>query len=254
MERPTGKEWVLPQTRVEPNDAARFNEALRELKTPRACGDLFAAAIAPFGFDTFASGEVDLDHRERCAFHVIGWPEAWQRFYLQSGLINRDPIVNELRRRTIPFTWTDLRADRLLSKLGTEALDLAAKAGWTEGLIVPMPQSSGRFALVSMAGHRNVTDRDERDYLTLISICFHAYVRTLVGRGGFAVAPAGLTEREVASLKLVALGKSDGAIARELGVAVSTAHEFVEKAKRRLSVHSRAELAALATALGLIDI
>ncbi len=235
-------------------DAARFNETLREFKTPADCGTFFADAIAPFGFDTFASGEVDLYHRERSAFHVIGWPEAWRRFYLQSGLINRDPIVNELRHRTMAFTWGDLRADRLLPKLGTEALDLAARAGWTEGLIVPMPQSSGRIALVSLAGHRNVTDRGERGYLTLICICFHSYVRTLVGRCGFAVPPAGLTEREVSSLKLVALGKSDAVIASELGVAVSTAHEFVEKAKRRLSVHSRAELVALATALGLIDI
>jgi len=238
----------------EQRSTAGFNEALRALKTPQDCGALFADAIAPFGFDTFASGEVDLDHRERSAFHVIGWPEAWRRFYIQSGLINRDPIVTELRRRTTPFTWTDLRADRLLSKLGTEALDLAARAGWTEGFVVPMPQSSGRIALVSAAGHRNITDRDERDYLTLICICFHSYVRTLVGRCGFAMPPAGLTEREVSSLKLVALGKSDAAIASELGVAVSTAHEFVEKAKRRLGVHSRAELVALAAALGLIDI
>jgi DNA-binding CsgD family transcriptional regulator len=235
-------------------DAAHFNEALRELDTPAACAALFSSTIAPFGFDTFASGEVDQVHRDRSAFHIIAWPEKWRRFYLQSGLIDRDPIVEQISLRTGPFTWSDLRAERQLSKLGTEALDLATKSGWTEGFIVPLPQSSGRIALVSMAGHRDCRDPTERAFLTLISICFHTYVRSIIGKHGFAVPPAGLTEREVASLRLAARGKSDAAIAAELGIAVSTAHEYVEKAKRRFSVHSRAELVALTTSLGITDI
>ena len=235
-------------------DAARFNAQLRELRTPAECGVFFADAIAAFGFDTFACGEVDFVHSERSAFHVICWPEAWKRFYIDSGLMERDPIVEELRCRTQAYTWSDLRADRTLSRLGSEALNRIAAAGWTEGLAVPLPQSGGRIGLVSMAGHRNFTDPEERAYLTLISLCLHGYVRTLVRQHGFAVPPAGLTEREIACIRLVAHGRADGEIARELGIAASTAHEFVEKAKHRLHVRSRAELAAVATAIGLVDL
>jgi len=235
-------------------DASDFNLRLRRLSTPTDCGDLFREAIAPFGFDTFASGELDLQDRDRCTFHLIGWPESWRNYYLSSGLIERDPIVNELGFRTEPFTWTDLRADRKLSQLGREALNRTTAAGWVEGFVVPLPQSSGRIGLVSLAGHRNCTDPAERGFLTLISICLHTYVRTLVGRCGFAVPPAGLTERELACVRLVAQGHSDSAIGKALGVAASTAHEFVEKAKRRLKVHSRAELAALAASFGIVDI
>ena len=66
--------------------------------------------------------------------------------------------------------------------------------------------------------------------------------------------PAGLTRREIACLKLVARGLSDAAVAKQLRVAPSTAHEFVEKAKRRLKVRTRTEMVGVAVALGIIDL
>jgi LuxR family quorum sensing-dependent transcriptional regulator len=88
----------------------------------------------------------------------------------------------------------------------------------------------------------------------LISICLHGHVRTLVTREGFAIPPAGLTGREVECVRLVAQGSSDSEIAKRLGIAPSTAHEFVEKAKRRLKTRTRMEMVAIAAALGIIDI
>lgn len=233
-------------------DVGRFNRELRDLRTPKDCGALFARAIEPFGFDTFACGEVDFVHSERSAFHLIGWPEAWKQFYIKSGLMLRDPLVDELRRRNQPYSWSDLRAERRLGNLGTDVLNRAAQAGWTEGLAVPLPQAGGRIGIVSLAGHRDCSDPTERNALTLIAVCLHSYVRTLVCEHGFAVPPGGLTEREIACIRLVALGRSDAEIARELGIAVSTAHEFIEKAKHRLHVRSRAELASVATAIGIV--
>jgi DNA-binding CsgD family transcriptional regulator len=235
-------------------DAALFNRKLRQLSSPEQCGALFSQAIAPLGFDTFASGEVDFQNRDRSAFHIIGWPQKWQDFYIRSGLIERDPVVDELRHRTQSFTWGDLRAERKLAKVGREALDKVAEAGWCEGFVVPLRQSRHRVGLVSMAGDRLCTDPDERDYLTLISICLHGYVRTLVATSGFALSPAGLTDREVACVRLAATGMTDIAIAEALGIAASTAHEFIEKAKRRMNVRSRTQLAGIAGALGIADI
>lgn len=235
-------------------DAGDFNARLRLLDTPAACADLFGEAIRPFGFDTFASGEVDLQDRARSSFHIIHWPDSWAKFYRESGLIDRDPIIEALGHRASAFTWSDLRADRSFSRLGTQAFELAAAAGWVEGLIVPLPQASGRIGLVSLAGNRDCTDLAERRYLTLISVCLHSYVRTLVGRHGFAMPPAGLTPRELAAVRLVARGMSDAAIGKALGIADSTAHEFVEKAKRKMKVRSRPELAALAAALAIVDL
>jgi DNA-binding CsgD family transcriptional regulator len=235
-------------------DIYAFHRALQRLKTPAECGELFRAAIAPFGFDTFAAGMVDFRDMDRCVYYLIGWPEKWRRFYLGSGLVERDPVVGALATRTEPFTWMDLRRDRTMPKLGTAALDMAAAEGWTEGFVVPLPRANGRCGLVSLAGHVAVTDPDVRDFLSLACMLLYNHIRWLVPSMGHAAPPAGLTAREIECVRLVARGLSDNAIGEALGIASSTAHEYVEKAKARLKTRSRAELTALAVELGVIEV
>jgi DNA-binding CsgD family transcriptional regulator len=240
-----------PQSEV---DAFRFNTLLRRLKTPVECADLFREAISPYGFDTFACGELDLNNRERHVFYIIDWTERWRQFYLQSGLINRDPVVEALAVRQDAYTWSDLRRDRKWAAIGAAALDGLAAEGWVDGLVVPLPRGDGRTGLVAMAGHENECSLLVKSFLCLISVCLHSHVRTLVAREGFAVPPMGLTAREIECVRLVARGHADKAIAQAIGVLPSTAHEFVEKAKRRLHAKSRAEMVAVAVSLGMIDV
>ena len=232
----------------------RATSELQNLTTLAACSAYFLQAILPYGFDTFACGELDLENRVRSAFYIIRWPESWTKFYVGSGMIERDPIVNELAYRREPFTWSDLRADNKLQKAGRAALTAAAAAGWDEGLVVPMPRGVNRVGLVSLVGHRTDLDAEARAHLCLLSLALHSHARTLVSREGFAIPPAGLTRREIECLALVARGRSDKAIADELGIAVSTAHEHVENAKRRLQVRSRVQMVTIAASLGVIDI
>lgn len=231
-----------------------FTTELRRLRTLPECAALFSAAIQPFGFDTFASGEVDLVDRERTVFHLIEWPERWRQYYFSSGLLERDPIVSELATRREPFTWSELREDRKLEQAGRDALNKARKAGWTEGLVVPIGRTGARVGLVSMVGACARLEGETKAFLTLIAYSLDAHVRTLIGSQGFAAPPLGLTQREIEAMRLVADGRSDTAIAAAMNVAPSTAHEFVEKAKRRLKANSRAELAAIGVAMGIIDV
>jgi DNA-binding CsgD family transcriptional regulator len=235
-------------------DPAGFNTSLCQLETPIDCADLFARRIAPFGFDTFASGEIDLKDRSRSTFHILSSPERWAQLCRTSSQSDQNPFADAISQRIAPFTWTELRLDRLLSRAGANALKLAAAAGWTEGLIVPVRQAGGRIGWIGLAGSRVSLRPAEREYLTLLGICLHNHVRTLVGRHGFALPPAGLTPREIDALRLVVQGMSDGAIGRALGVASSTAHEFVEKAKRKMNARSRPELAALAVSLSIVSV
>ena len=234
-------------------DAFEFHLKLCRLNSIETMTRLYRDAITQHGFDTFACGELDLVNRERTVFYVIDWPERWRRFYLQSKLVERDPVVEALSYRREPFTWSDLRTDRRFHKLGREALRLAAEHGWVEGLVVPIPGGGRRIGLISMAGTSELISPEERAYLCLISVNFHLYVRALVCTQGFAAPPAGLTDRELTCVKLVAEGCSDEQIARRMRIAISTAHEFVEKAKRRIGVHSRPALIAVAVSLGIVD-
>jgi DNA-binding CsgD family transcriptional regulator len=207
------------------------------------------AEAAPFGFDSFACGEVDLRHRERTTFFAIHWPEEWRRFYLEAELVERDPVVEALRFRTVPFSWNDLRADRRMAALGREGLDRLAAHGWGNGLVVPIEVGAKRKGLVSLAGRGTPPSAEQRAYLHVVSLVLFQHTRARAAREGPVVAPAGLTRREMDAMRLVARGRPDKQIAETLAISPATAHEHVENAKRKLGVHSRAELAAIAAEL-----
>lgn len=216
-----------------------------------ACCAAFRSALSPFGIDCFSAGEFDAARRNRAIFAALDWPESWQRFYFGSSLIERDPLVENIGRYGRPFTWSDLRADRLLAQLGTEGLEAAAEAGWRDGLAVPLPRGGSRYGIVSLVA-RDIIPDEHRHEMTSLSLAFHQAIMPLARRDGFAQPPCGLSPREIEALKLVVAGRSDRQIAEALGIAVTTAHEHVERAKRRLTAKTRAELAAVAVSLGIV--
>jgi DNA-binding CsgD family transcriptional regulator len=79
---------------------------------PQTCSRIYRKALAAFDVDSFAVGEVDLSALERTVFYAIGWPDSWRKFYVEAGLVHRDPVVEGLRHRPAPFTWSELRKDR----------------------------------------------------------------------------------------------------------------------------------------------
>jgi DNA-binding CsgD family transcriptional regulator len=212
----------------------------------------FRAALTPLGIDTFSAGEVDTAHRSRSTFTVIDWPESWRHFYFTSGILERDPLVENLGLYDgRPFTWRDLRADRRLAHVGTEALDHIAEAGWRDGLCVPLHRSGTHYGIVSIVARETIPDA-HRQLMIPLCLAFHSKIGPLARREGFAVPPAGLSPREIEAIALVVRGKSDRQVAETLGISTTTAHEHVERAKRRLDTHTRAELAAVAVALGIV--
>ncbi|WP_438749615.1 autoinducer binding domain-containing protein [Pararhizobium sp. O133] len=238
---------------VEPGDIfAAIHDVLRA-KTAEACTAIFRAVLDRCDIDTFATGEVDLRSRSRSVFHVIDWPDDWRHYYFSSGLVHRDPLVTALEHRVSPFTWAELRADRTLPQAGTEALERTAEAGWVDGLVVPLPRGGGkRVGIVSIVARRTLISDAQKHLLPALCICYHERLRGLVSAQRLPVPPAGLTSREFDCLALIARGMSDRQIATELGMAVSTAHEHVENARKRFEAATRAELAAAAVSLGVI--
>jgi DNA-binding CsgD family transcriptional regulator len=214
----------------------------------------FRAALSPLGIDTFSAGDIDTAHRNRATFTVIDWPESWRRFYFSSSLLDRDVLVENLGAYGgRPFTWQDLRADRRLAPLGTEALDRVAEAGWRDGLAVPIHRGGTLYGIVSIVA-REIIPNAHRQLMVPLCLAFHGKIGPLARRDGFAMPPAGLSPREVEVVGLVARGKTDAEIAKELGISSATAHEHVERAKGRLITRTRAELAAVAVSLGIIAI
>lgn len=229
-----------------------FQRNVSAATTPAGCTDAFRAVLDLFDVSGFACGEVDLAVRERTTFYAIGWPEAWRRFYLEAGLVESDPLLELLRTRRDPFSWSEVRAHPDLSLESRRLFQVAANAGWTEGLVVPISRSATRTGLVSLAARRAPFSPAEKAQLTLASVFFHQHIRGLVADESFPEPPAGLTARELLCLRLVATGFSDREIAERLGISAATSHEHVENAKRKLKARTRASATAIAVSLGII--
>ena len=229
----------------------QFANAIRECTTLEACTVLFRGTIARYGFDSFASGEVDSVERSRSMFYMVDWPKRMFDFYVDSGYVSQDPLLDEIKRLSVPFTWSTLLRDKFLSRAGREMLGRMAEEGWTEGLAVPFRRSETRFGLVSIVGSRGPLPSDEKDALSIMALCLHEQARHIGPSLGVVLALSALSLRELDALRLVARGHSDKQIATMLGIAQSTAQEHVEAAKSKLKVRNRAEAAAVAVSLGL---
>ncbi len=233
-------------------DIANIVSEISASSDPAICASIFQKAVAAFDSDAFACGEVDLRALQRTVFYVIHWPESWRKFYFETGLLQRDPLLDMLKGRHEPLTWTELRQAGKWPAVGTQAAQIIADHGWTEGLAVPIPRGGQRFGLVSLCFRGRGLDAEDKSLLAMLSRAFHERLRNLVSEHGFARPPAGLTRSEIDTLRLVALGLTDREAARKLGISTATAHEYFEKAKRKLKASTRAEAAAIAVSLGIV--
>ena len=230
---------------------SNFYGSLQEQGSLAGCARLFKDAVGPYGFVAFACGEIDLGDRDRSVMYLVEWPPEWKRFYFESGFVHRDPVINALGVFRRPFTFGDIVRDSRFSDLDQEMLRAAAKHGWTQGLVVPVARGGARFGLVTLIGRGEPAEGALQSSLFLMSECLLTRARALVYSGEPALATAALSPREIAALRLVAHGCSDGEIAARLGISESTAHKHVEGARRRLKAKSRAEMAAIGVSLAL---
>lgn len=215
--------------------------------------ECFKRFIRPFHIDTFTSGEIDTEVRRRNVFHAMEWPERWRSYYFQSGLLEHDPLIGALSTMETAFTWDELRARRLLTVAGTEALNKIASEGWVDGLVVPLHRSGSHYGLISLVTMNHHISPAEKKHLEAVCVVFHERLRIVVPKEGFRVPPAGLTPREIECIRLIADGLSDIKAGAQLGIKASTVHEHAERAKMKLQAHNRAELVAVAVGFGIIN-
>jgi len=232
-------------------DALRFHAELQERTSVAACADLFRETVAPFGVHAIACGEIDLADRGRNVMFIAEWPKPWIRYYVRSGFVDRDPVLNALKIYRKTFSFVDIVHDKRFSSLEREALRAAAENGWARGLAVPVARGGTRFGLVTLIGRGEEFDRCERSYLCLISECLLTRIRSLGLDVDYTAPPAGMTKREIEAVRLVALGCSDAEIAARLRISESTAHKHVESARMRLNAKNRPHMAALSVSLGI---
>jgi LuxR family quorum sensing-dependent transcriptional regulator len=159
--------------------AVEFYRTLQECRDIASCAALFKKFVAAYNVDVFACGEVDLDNKGLTVFHIIEWPENFRKLYRAANMVERDPVVEGLRHFRAPFTWTDLRRERLLDWVGTEKLRrLILQYGWRDGLVVPIARGGTRYGIVSLVGRSPLLSAQSRTHLSLASECLLTRIRS----------------------------------------------------------------------------
>lgn len=219
--------------------------ALKSAGSGTAVTAILDRTVRAVGLDVFAIGCPNEE-----GWMALTWSTDWLSHYLESGLLETDPLVAEARRRMFPFAWSDVR-QRPLAKEEAATLAQAAAAGYREGYCVPVHGPAGYLALASIAGDRDTLHPQERALLQTAMLLGHQRLVELEGsdqRGR----PA-LTPRERECLLWVAEGRGDADIADILRIGETTVRFHVENAKRKLDSRTRAQAVARAIWRNLIN-
>ncbi|HJQ59386.1 MAG TPA: LuxR family transcriptional regulator [Vineibacter sp.] len=207
----------------------------------------YGKAIAPFGYTNSAiSAYLPTAHGPEPHLYFANTPESWRHDYISRNMSAVDSIVSEARRRIAPFTWSELRADVPLPREEVPLRQLVTEWGLKDGFVVPIHGPGGYLGLASLVSTRQLPapSAEDRAWLHLLSFLAHERCRQLEGLNPRYQPAEPLSVRERDCLRWVGAGKSDWEIGRILEISPSTVKFHVDRARRKLGVHSRAQAVA----------
>ncbi len=166
-------------------------------------------------------------------------PEEFSLRYVAKNYIEIDPIVTELRRRVRMFSWTDVYANRPLTKTERWIIEEGREFGLRDGLTIPIPTASGMLDVFSPCGLEPNLSKRARQALDIICTFAHkALDLAVIGKSRQGSRQL-LTDREREVLKWVAVGKTDEEIGIILSISDDTVHSHVKNAMRKLDTNRR---------------
>jgi len=182
-------------------------------------------------------------------------PQDYIDHYKEQNYLMRDPLVTELRKTVQPYSWSDVRQRRKLTKTENKIIDEGREFGVREGIIIPIVTLSGSLSVFSPCGPEPDLSQRARSALEIIGIYSQqALKRALIRTQREEAAHTPLTPREREIMQWVAIGKSDEEIATLLSIGASTVTTHVESAKRKLDAFRRTYAVVQAIRFGEISI
>lgn len=178
-------------------------------------------------------------------------PRTWVNEYLAHGFLADDPILAYSTTASQPFAWQEALSAKELTPAEIRVMNHSADHGICDGLVIPIFETTGRIAMVSLAGHRMDTDPEARSRLTLAAVYLHNRLAAL--RCPPPRPKIQLTSREREILKWIASGKSDWQIGQILDISQKTVNYHVENTKRKFGVATRIQAIVAALRSGILD-
>jgi LuxR family quorum sensing-dependent transcriptional regulator len=167
-------------------------------------------------------------------------PQEYIDHYIEKNYVARDPVIKELRNTLNPYSWSDIRKRRELSRGEKAIMDEAREFDVRDGLTIPIMTQSGSITLFCPCGREpNITER-ARAAVEIIGIYTqHALKRAMLQRQRSEAVHTPLTPREREIMQWVACGKTDEEIADILSIGTTTVTTHVEHAKQKLDAFRR---------------
>ena len=181
------------------------------------------------------------------------YPADWVRYFSESGRYRIDPVFRYADERMVPFFWDDPTFRAVLTPSQLEILTEAEGRGLGHGYTVPIHPPGAQMASCSVVPDSGVIDRGAYQCVfTMACFMFDAMSRGNA-QDCSAARSMQFSERERQCLELAAQGKDDWAIGSLLRISERTAHNHIERAKRRLGVCTRVQVIVHALSDGQIS-
>jgi len=185
-------------------------------------------------------------------FH--NYPSQWVREFAASGRYRIDPVFRYADERLLPFFWDDPEFRAALTPAQCEILQDAEVHGIAHGYTVPIHPPGSHAASCSVVPDPERIERGAyQAVLTMAGFMFDAMLEAAALEEYSPAHSMQLSERERQCLELAAQGKDDWSIGSLLCISERTAHNHIERAKRRLGVCTRVQVIVQALSDGQIS-
>ena len=205
---------------------------------------VFQKSLQELGIRHFACcSHVDPLHPRSAGLVFQTYPDDWVRYFSESGRYRIDPVFRYADEQMVPFSW-DAPAFRAgLTPLQLGILAEAEGRGLGHGYTVPIHPPGAQMASCSVVPDSGVIERGAYQALfTMACFMFDAMLRGVASEECSGTRAAQFSERERQCLELAAQGKDDWSIGSLLRISERTAHNHIERAKRRLGVCTRVQV------------
>ena len=224
-------------------------------KSPSEAGRMFFAAVESFGVVGFGARAYDasggsLSAKAAPGAFAVSLPSAWKGSVSAAYVESLDPLPAAARRLRRPsFMWSDASPKR--DRKWRNYWDALGEHGIVEGTAVHLFAPGGVTSRATLALADETLDPRMRKALELASYALldRMLALTIPRRPHRANV---LSPRERDCMSYAAKGLTDAQIGEKLGIAESTAHFYVEEAKRKLGVRTRAQAVAQLIAAGVL--
>jgi DNA-binding CsgD family transcriptional regulator len=182
------------------------------------------------------------------------YPGEWVRYFSESGRYRIDPVFRYADERMVPFFWDDPEFRALLAPPQVEILAEAEGRGLGHGYTVPIHPPGGQMASCSVVPDSGAIEPGAyQAVFSMACFMFDAMLQNSVRAECSGARSLQFSVRERQCLELAAQGKDDWSIGSLLRISERTAHNHIERAKRRLGVCTRVQVIVHALSDGQIS-